>query len=298
MLASDPAVERVVGVDVAPPAGPAEGIQFIRADLRTRNIAAVVEQAAADTIVHAATLPPPGARSAGREIVVLGTMQLLAACQRSQTLRAFVLQSSTAGYGAGPRDPALFTEEMGGAVGSPPSGRSHDVAEIEDYVRGFAERRPDVRVCVLRLAHLVGPGVQTALNRYLLLPIVPTMLGFDARLQLVHEDDAVGALAHATLSDAAGAYNIAADGVLFLSQAIRRLGRVAVPVPAPLWPSFVGMLGGRGLSELPSSGELTYGRVADTARMTAEFGFTPAHSAQTALAALRDRPHQPVEAHP
>jgi len=50
---------------------------------------------------------------------------------------------------------------------------------------------------------MIGPAMDTALSRYLAGPVVPTVLGRDARLQLLHEQDALGALETATELDAA-----------------------------------------------------------------------------------------------
>jgi UDP-glucose 4-epimerase len=63
---------------------------------------------------------------------------------------------------------------------------------------------------------------------------VPMVLGFDPRLQFVHEDDIVHALEHAALNDLPGTFNIAADGVLAFSEAIGLLGKR----PAPVLPPF------------------------------------------------------------
>ena len=71
-------------------------------------------------------------------------------------MRHLVVKSTSTVYGASSRDPAMFTEEMGPRR-SPRSGFAKDVAEVEGYVRGFARRRPDVRVTMLRLANVVGP---------------------------------------------------------------------------------------------------------------------------------------------
>jgi UDP-glucose 4-epimerase len=59
------------------------------------------------------------------------------------------------------------------------------------------------------------------------------MLGFDPRLQFVHEDDVVHALEHATLGEYPGVFNVAADGVLALSEAISLLGKRPLPVLPP-----------------------------------------------------------------
>ena len=117
-LATDPSIERVLGVDTVPPArdlrdrmGRAE---FVRADIRNPLIARVVARAEVDTVVHAALSPDPsgGGGAALKEMNVLGTMQLLAACQKAPSVRRMVLESTTAVYGASPADPALFDETM------------------------------------------------------------------------------------------------------------------------------------------------------------------------------------------
>ena len=91
-----------------------------------------------------------------KELNVIGTMQLLAACQQAPDVRKLVVKSSAAVYGATNRDPAMFTEGMN-AKRLPRSGFAKDITEVESYVRGFARRRPDVSVTMLRLANLVGP---------------------------------------------------------------------------------------------------------------------------------------------
>ena len=67
------------------------------------------------------------------------------------------------------------------------------------------------------------------------MPVVPTALGYDARVQLLHEDDALAVLTRATTGPFVGTVNVGGEGTLLLSQAIRRLGRVEVPLPSPAW---------------------------------------------------------------
>ena len=52
----------------------------------------------------------------------------------------------------------MFTEDMG-PKRLPSSGYAKDVYEIEGYVRGFARRRPDVDVTMVRAANVIGPHV-------------------------------------------------------------------------------------------------------------------------------------------
>lgn len=242
-LAGDPSIERVVGVDTAAPRSELRAsmgrAEFVRADIRNPLISKVISTARVDTVVHASlTAHPagPSGRSLHKEMNVIGTMQLLAACQRAPLVRRLVVKSTAAVYGSGPRDPAAFTEEMA-PTDLPSSGYAQDNAEVEGYVRGFGRRRPDVSITTLRFVNLIGPRVDTVLTRYFALPgVVPTVLGRDARLQLLHAEDALAVLARAVGEDLPGVFNVAGDGVLLLSQAIRRAGRAgagAGPVGRP-----------------------------------------------------------------
>jgi UDP-glucose 4-epimerase len=285
-LGSDPAVERVIGVDVVPPPGDLGSVAFVRADIRNPVIAKVIAGQEVDTVVHLSVRPGgTGGRSTVKEHNVIGTMQLLAACQKAPSLERLVVRSSAAVYGSSSRDPAMFTEDMA-AKRLPRSGFAKDVLEVEGYVRGFARRRPDVSVTMLRPANLVGRRERSPLLDYFRLPVVPTPLGFDARLQFLDEDDFLAALGHATVGGVHGTFNLAGDGVLTLSQAVRRLGRPTLPVPTMALGSLGGVLKQAGVPA--PSRELTeflcFGRGLDTDRMRRVLGFEPRHTSESAFA--------------
>ena len=74
------------------------------------------------------------------------------------------MKSTTTVYGASSRDPAMFTEDMEPRR-APRAGYAKDVAEIEGYVRGFARRRPDVRVTMLRARQRASARTSSARSR-------------------------------------------------------------------------------------------------------------------------------------
>lgn len=285
--AADPSIERVIGVDVAPPRGDIGAASFVRADIRNPIIAKVIAKEDVDTVVHMSVIATPlsaGGRNAMKELNVIGTMQLLAAAQKASTVKDLVVKSTTVYYGATSRDPAMFTEEMTPKT-LPRAGYAKDVYEIEGYVRGFARRRPDVRVATLRCANVVGPHVVSPITSYLRLGVVPTVLGFDPRVQFLHETDLMAALRHAIVTDAEGTFNIAGADVMLLSQALRRLGKTSIALPG----FAVGRIGRLLKGAQPSSFSpeqrafLTHGRGVDTTRMREVFGFTPQYSTAEAL---------------
>ncbi|MGW3468275.1 NAD-dependent epimerase/dehydratase family protein [Saccharopolyspora sp. NPDC000995] len=289
-LAADPAVERVLGVDTVQPGRDLlrrmGRTDFVRADIRNPLIGKVIANAKVDTVVHAAvnSHSGPGGRAAVKEMNVIGTMQLLAACQQSPLVRKVVVRSTCAVYGSSSRDPAVFTEDIE-PKDLPSSGYAKDAVEIEDYVRGFGRRRPDVGITTLRFSNLIGPRIDASLTRYFALPVVPTVLGFDARLQLVHSEDALAVLERATTADRPGVFNVAGEGVLMLSQAIRRAGRIAMPLPGIAVSPLAGFFRNARLVDFSPEQlrYLNFGRVLDTTKLREEFGFTPRWTTQQAF---------------
>jgi UDP-glucose 4-epimerase len=287
LLQADPEIERVIGIDTVVPTVELGRTEFVRADIRNPLITKVIDATEVDTVVHLNVVATPigvGGRTAMKEINVVGTMQLLAACQKAPSMRKLVVKSTAAVYGSSPRDPALFTEDDEPRA-LPRSGYAKDAVEIEGYVRGFGRRRPDVTVTVLRFANFIGPRIDTPLTRFFALPVVPAVLGFDPRLQFCHEADGIEVLRRAVLADHPGIFNVAGSGVLMLSQATRRAGRPSVPVPSPA-VSLVGRaFRGAGLVDFSPEQMhfLEHGRAVDNRRLREQFGYLPAYSTRAAF---------------
>ena len=289
-LEADEGVDYIAGVDLREPRHDLTRTEFVRADLRSPLVAKVVESTGVDTIVHLAVTATPrraGGRARMKEHNVIGTMQLFGAGQKAPALRKVVVKSTTAVYGSSYADPALFREDAAPEVANQ-SGYGKDAADVEGYARAFGRRRGDVTLTILRFANFIGPTVETPLTSYLALPVVPTVLGFDPRLQLCHEFDAVEVLYRSVRGDRGGIYNVAGPGMVYLSQAIRLTGRVPMPVPLPFVNATAGLV--RRTGGVDFSPEqlrlLMYGRVGDISRLRDRFGYEPAYSTKEALAAF------------
>ncbi|MFM9378432.1 NAD-dependent epimerase/dehydratase family protein [Gordonia sp. VNK21] len=301
-LVDNPAIERVVAVDSRVPSkammrrmGRAE---FLRLDIRRPAIAKAIAGYEVDTVVHAApSIMDSAAHSAAiKELNVVGSMQVCAACQRSPSVKRLVLRSSAMIYGATAKDPVAFAEGTR-ARREPRRGYGRDMLDVEGYARGLARRRQDIEVTILRPQGILGPQLVTRMSSYLSMPLVPVVFGHQARLQFLHEEDALRALEHATCRPQGGTFNLSGDGVVTLGQAIHRAGHVQLPVPSGLLVPLVGVLRDARLPTIRSDMEdyLAFGRVLDTTRMRTEFGFEPRYTTMETLDDFIDRGRtQPV----
>ena len=135
-----------------------------------------------------------GGRTAMKEINVIGTMQLLAACQKAPSVRKLVVKSTTAVYGSSPRDPALFTEDMEPRA-LPRSGYAKDPSRSRATSAGSAAVAPtSTSRCCASPTSSARSSTRPLTRLLRRCPSCPTVLGFDPRIQFCHEDDALGGL--------------------------------------------------------------------------------------------------------
>jgi UDP-glucose 4-epimerase len=235
-LERDEAVEAIIGVDRTPPKVELTRTEFVQVADSHSLIRRIVDAAEIDTVVDTRLVVDSIVTTPRRahENNVIGTMNVLAACNGPDSpVRKVVFKSSAHVYGCEQDDPAFFSEDM--TRRHPPrTGLERDIAEADSAVADFAERKPDVTVTRLRFAGGLGPGLRTSWSRLFALPAVPAILGFDPRLQFIHENDIVGCLEHAVRNDLPGAYNCAADGVLALSEVVGLLNKPLAPVLPPV----------------------------------------------------------------
>ena len=294
-LEREPEVEVIVGLDREEPSVELERTEYVRSDENYSILSRIVKATKVDTIVHTFLVVDSTSMSSRtmHEINVIGTMNLFAAASApGSTVRNVAVKSSTLVYGTAAQDPTWFSEE------TPRSGPARTPVEnsllsVEGYVRDFAEDNPHVNVTLLRFSNVLGPDIVTPASKALELPFVPSLFGFDPRLQFVHEDDVVRSIMFVVDNEVPGIYNVAGDGLLPWSEVAQICGKRTVPLPpfgmglatAPL--RRVGV-------ELPPEllSLLKYGRGVDNRRLKRagfRYQYTSAGTVQAFVEALRLR---------
>ena len=289
-LERDPSVDVIIGLDTREPTVELERTEYVRTDESYSILSRIVRATQVDTIVHTflvvdSSLVPARAM---HEINVIGTMNLFAAASQPESrVRDVVVKSSTLVYGSNFADPVWFSEDSRRSA-LPRHRVERSLLEVEGYVRDYAADNPGVSVSLLRFSNVLGEDIDTPITRALSLPLVPSIFGFDPRLQFVHEDDVIRALMFVLDHDIDGTVNVAGDGLLPWSEVAALCAKRLAPLP-PIGRGLAAALLGRVGIDLPPEmvDLLTYGRGVDNRRLK-EAGFTYGYTSAGAVRAFAE----------
>ena len=301
-LEHDPAVDRIVGMARRPFDPSAAGwtkTTYRQGDILDRQ--AVDDLVAdADVVIHLAFIIF-GSREDSSRINLAGARNVFEATVAAERPSRLVYTSSVAAYGYHSDNPVPLTEDVP-PRGSPEHYYSEQKAaceaELAEILKGSS-----LEVFILRPCIVAGPKapaladampwrhlpglVQSTTHAVPLLKMPVPDPGFP--LQLVHHDDVAAAIALAATTDAPlGAYNIAGDGEVSLSQVITALGGHPVRVPA-----VAAMAASEAIAHLPFVPSplewLHIARVSmvmDTSKAKTQLGWKPKYTSAETLQAL------------
>ena len=294
-LAADPAVTSILGVARRRPDWHPDKTEWATADVAADDLAPLF--AGADAVVHLAWLfqPTHNPRITWRTNVI-GTSRVLDAVARAK-VPALVYSSSVGAYSPRPQDDRPVTEDWP-TNGWPTASYAVEKAYVERLLDIFERDHGGVRVVRMRPGFMFkrasaaeqmrlfgGPLVPRRLVRPGRIPVVPDIPGL--RFQALHSDDAGEAYRLAVTRDVSGAFNLAADPVIHMSDMARLLGARPVPVPRPVARGVLAAAWGARL--VPASPHMLdmalHLPLLDVTRARTELGWTPRH---TGLDALRE----------
>jgi len=290
----DSRYERIVALDVRRPSVPLAKTQFHRVDLTLPTAGAMVASALAnasvDTVVHLAFLYEAAHRSEWvHELESVGTMHVLDACAETG-VRSIVHWSQTWCYGARPDHPNYLTEDhpLDETSRSP---YIVDKIDAERQVVDYGRQHSDVAVAVLRTAPMVARGIQTVATRYLSMPVVATVMGYDPLIQCVYGEDVVDMFKLAVDRSVDGTYNVVGRQVLPLKTFLAVLEKPTLPIPMPAMRLGTGLLWSTQFGRFPSEfvDYLRYLCVADGGKASRELGWVARFSMADMAIELRMR---------
>src|SRR4051812_7803374 len=224
-----------------------EKVSYRRGDILDRGALAALFDGA-DVAVHLA-FAIFGGREETRRVNLQGTRNVFEAAIKAGVKR-LVYASSVAAYGFHPENPQPLTEDLP-ARGSEGFYYSRQKAELEDLLDELLVGS-GVEAYVFRPCIVAGPRATMLIEQTVesvrvgdpvpllrkgveKLPLVaPILPDPGTPLQLVHHDDVAQGMAAAICGGGPpGAYNLAGEGEITVSDIARALGWRAIPVPGP-----------------------------------------------------------------
>ncbi len=277
---------KVIGVDRRPFPDKPKDVLHEQVDIRRKKLKDVFRHGEVKAVVHLGVMHDPRASaSEHHEWNVAGFAKLLEYVQQFKVPKLVVLSSANV-YGPQAGNAQFLTEDaplLGGARFS----EIRDLIEVDMLAQGFFWKHPATETVILRPVHILGT-VRNAPSNFLRLPTVPTLMGFDPMIQVIHEADVVGAIASALLPGKRGIFNIAGPEPLPLSHAIRILGRATVPVPYTLGKILVRRMWSLRLTTFPAPelDHIRYVCMVDDTRARRDLEFSPARSIEETVRAV------------
>ena len=277
---------RIVGVDRRALANLPREIEHVQVDLRSKRARDVFRRGDVGALVHLGVMHDPEESTDERHSWnIVGTSRLLDYCLEYGVPKVVLLSSADV---YGPRaDNAQFLTEDAPLLAGQAFPEMRDLIELDMLTGTFFWRARDVETVILRPVHILG-AVKNAPSNYLRLPRVPTLLGFDPMLQVIHEEDVVDAMLCALRPGVRGIFNVTGPGEVPLSVMLRELACPIVRLPHPLAAPLMTLLWRAGLTSFPPPEleHIRYVCMVDGARARRELGFSPQHSLKETIHAV------------
>jgi len=282
LLEREPAVSRVIGIDLVEPLDGSPKLEFHQMDVRDARLAKVLP--GVDVLVHLAfVVDPIRDEERMREVNVDGTRNVLEA-SGATGISKLVYTSSATVYGAHPDNDFPLTESSPLRANSDFSYARHKL-ETERLIEAFQEDHPEVLVTVLRPAITFGPNAANFISRMFEAPRFTSVKGYEPPLQFAHEADVANAIRLAGTGDVPGVFNVAPDGWLTSDEVLDLSGKKRFELPETVAFTLAERLWRMGIAEAPP-GELNYVMhpwVVDNTKLKAA-GWLPAYTNAEALA--------------
>jgi len=255
-----------------------EGVVYKQGDICDPGLEGLFREHAIDTVVHLASIvrAPKGApRDLAYRVDVLGTQNVLEACEAVNAKR-LIVTSSGAAYGYHPDNPEWMDEEDP-LRGNDEFEYSKHKRIVEEMLAKWREERPELRQIVFRPGTIVGEDVHSPVTDLFEKPVILGIVGSDSPFVFIWDQDLVACLVDAVFSDKVGVYNQAGDGALTPREIAKILDKPYLPLPATVVKGALWLLKSLGLSENGPErvSFLRYRPVLSNRRLKEEYGYTP-----------------------
>jgi len=277
---------KVVGIDIRnwlldKPAN----FTFQQMDINRNRTEDIFRTVRPHTVVHLASIRDRHVSKAKRHNTnVIGTQKVLGYCAKYGAKKVVVVSSHTV-YGASPVNPSMITVDMP-LKAAARRGEMGDLIEFDHVCRSWMYEHGRAKMVLLRPVFALGPNIREGfIYRLLNMKRVPTLMGFNPMLQILHEDDVAEAIHCALKARARGLYNVTGNSSIPIHRLIAEMNLQSYSVPHPLLYPADAVLFKLGFSPLtPGEFEfLQYNCVVSGERIRKELGYKPVRTLRETL---------------
>jgi UDP-glucose 4-epimerase len=280
----------VVGVDRRPFPDKPKDIEHKELDIRRKKLKDVFRLGNVEAVIHLGVMHDPRASASEHHSWNVAGFAKLCEYVAQFEVKKLVVLSSANVYGPQPGNAQFLTEEAP-LLGGQNFSEIRDLVEVDMLAQSFFWKRPETETVILRPVHILGT-VRNAASNFLRLPAIPTALGFDPMIQVIHETEVVSALQLALRAGVRGIFNLAGPEPLPLSRIIKILGRPHIPVPVSLGKVILQRMWALHLTTFPAPeiDHIRYVCMVDDGRARQSLGFAPQKTVEeTVMAVDADR---------
>lgn len=279
---------RVVGVDRRPFKGCPKDVTHHQVDIRRKKAKDIFRSERPAAVLHLGVMHDP--RASQQELTtwnVAGFQRLLDYVAQYEVPKLVVLSSANT-YGPRPDNPQFLHEEAP-LLGASTFSNVRDLIEVDMMAQSFFWKRPETETVILRPVHILG-AVKNAPSNYLRQRVVPTIMGYDPMVQVIHQDDVIAAIALALTGSARGVFNLAGPPPAPVSRIIDLAGRSRLPVPHFMFRAALSRMFEVRATSFPAA-ELDFIRyvcMVDDSRARSELGFFHSRDLADTVRAIDD----------
>lgn len=276
-LAAHPDISYVIAGDIREPADLPPGVTFAYCDITdAASVDALMRDKNVDTVVHLAAIMNPGQDvDFEYRVDVEGSRNVFRACATHGVTR-IVVSSSGAAYGYHPDNPEWITESDP-IRGNDEYSYARHKRLVEEELAEYRVSHPGLQQVILRIGTILGPTVKNSITELWDGARVLKIAGAASPFVFIWVDDVARIMVRAATSGEPGAFNVAGDGALTVTDIAKRLGKPLLVVPA--WALKAALFVGKRLRLTTHGPEqvrfLQYRPVLANERLKAVFGYTP-----------------------
>jgi UDP-glucose 4-epimerase len=280
--------QKIIGTDIVEPGIESEKIEFHNCDIRDPMLLELWKGRGVDTLVHLAfVVDPIHDERKMYDVNVNGTLNVLRICEELNIGHIIVASSGTA-YGAWPDNPPCLKEDDPIRIFPPKFNYAHHKGLIEQQCADFIKRHPDIIFNIVRPCVVYGPNTDNYLVPYLEnMPRILLADGRDPDLQFVHEDDVAELFALLIEKKVPGAFNVAGDGVVKISEVGAMIGKKTLKIPKQIYSAIIWLLWHLRVKIVAAPAGFidytAYSWVMDTTRAKEKLGWRPRYTSREAL---------------